>query len=223
MSEKKKFLRDVGRIILGLTIFALGVHLTIFANIGLAPWDCLGMGIAGHSPLSYGLSMTAVSVTILLIDLLLRERIGFGTVIDALLTGNLIQLFNDLNPLPLNTSLPLGALLMTAGMALMAVGMRIYMLPGRGCGPRDALLVGLGKQVRRVPIGAVQMALLVSAVGAGWLLGGPVGPGTLLFMALFGPEMQLIYHWIGFEPRDIRHRSVGEDLAMLLGNNRQET
>ena len=217
MSRKKLFLRDVIRIVLGLSVFALGVHLTIFANIGLAPWDCLGTGIANHTPLNYGLAMTSVSVTILAIDLLLRERIGFGTCIDALLTGNLVQLFNDLNPLPLNTSVPLGALLMAAGMAIMAVGMWIYMVPGRGCGPRDALLVGLGKLVRRVPIGAVQMALLITVVAIGWLLGGPVGPGTLLFRALFGPEMQMIYPWIGFEPRDVLHRSLSEDLAMLLG------
>ena len=216
MNTKQTFLLDLGRIVLGLAVFALGVHLTIFANIGLAPWDCLGMGIAKHTPLNYGMAMTAVSVTILVVDLLLRERIGFGTAIDALLTGNLIQLYNDCNPWPLNTSLPLGVVLLTAGMAVMAVGMWIYMLPGRGCGPRDALLVGLGKLVRCVPIGAVQMALLITVVAVGWLLGGPVGPGTLLFMALFGPEMQLIYHWIGFEPRDVRHRSAGEDLAMLL-------
>ena len=78
MSTKKRFLLDTGRIILGLGVFALGVHLTIFANIGLAPWDCLGMGVANHTPLNYGLAMTSVSVTILIIDLLLRERIGFG-------------------------------------------------------------------------------------------------------------------------------------------------
>ena len=70
-----------GQVVLGLLVFSLGVHLTIFANIGLAPWDCLGMGIAKHTPLNYGLSMTIMAVAILLIDLSLKEQVGYGTVI----------------------------------------------------------------------------------------------------------------------------------------------
>ena len=93
---KKAILSEWVRIAAGLSVFAFGVHLTIFANIGLAPWDCLGMGLSLHTPLNYGLSMTFCSILILGIDLLLRERIGFGTIIDAVLTGNLVQLCNDL-------------------------------------------------------------------------------------------------------------------------------
>ena len=102
------------KIVFGLLVFALGVHLTIRANLGLAPWDCLGMGISYHTPLNYGLSMTIMSVLILGIDVLLKEKIGFGTIIDALLTGNLVQMYNDLNPFPLNSRLWVGILAMLA-------------------------------------------------------------------------------------------------------------
>ena len=88
------------RIVCGLLVFSFGVHLTIYANIGLSPWDCLGMGIARHTPLNYGLAMTVSSVIILGIDFLLKERIGFGTIIDALYTANVVQLYSDVNPLP---------------------------------------------------------------------------------------------------------------------------
>ena len=103
---KKQIFLEWLQIAAGLAVFSLGVHLTIFANIGLAPWDCLGMGVAKHTPLNYGLSMTVMSVFILILDLLLKERIGFGTIIDALLTGNIIQFYNDINPFPMNESLP---------------------------------------------------------------------------------------------------------------------
>ena len=93
------------KITAGLLVFALGVHLTIYANIGLAPWDCLGMGIANHTPFNYGISMTVIAVVILITDVLLKERIGFGTIIDALLTGNFVQMFNSLNPLPENENM----------------------------------------------------------------------------------------------------------------------
>ena len=73
-----KIIRQWIRIVLGLLVFAFGVHLTIFANIGLAPWDCLGMGIAKHTPLNYGLAMTCMAVIILtllvIIIIYLRKR-----------------------------------------------------------------------------------------------------------------------------------------------------
>ena len=62
------------KIVFGLVVFSLGVHLTIRANLGLAPWDCLGMGISYHTPLNYGLSMTAMGIIILIVDILLKER-----------------------------------------------------------------------------------------------------------------------------------------------------
>ena len=228
----------------GLLVFAFGVHLTIFANIGLAPWDCLGMGIAARTPLSYGLAMTSTSVLILLIDLVLGERIGYGTIIDALLTGNFVQLFNDVSPLELcegllsgsgtpsgvissgAISLPgaptlpgvailPGVAMMLVGFAIMAVGMWIYMRAGQCCGPRDALLVGLGKRLPRVPIGVVQIALWSVVTVVGWLLGGPIGVGTLLSAFGAGAVMQVVYQLLRFEPRDVQHRDVIEVNRLL--------
>lgn len=218
---KNAVLRQWLQIVWGLLVFALGVHLTIFANIGLAPWDCLGMGIARHTPLNYGLSMTATAVTVLGIDLLLRERVGFGTIIDALLTGNFVQLYNDVNPLPLNERLWSGVALMLAGYAVCAVGMWIYMRAGQGCGPRDSLLIALGKRLPRVPIGLVEIGLWAVVTLAGWLLGGPVGPGTLIGTFGAGAVMQVIYNLLHFEPRDIRHRDVFEVSRELLGGPAQ--
>ena len=198
------------RIIVGLFIFAFGVHLTIFANIGLAPWDCLGMGISYHTPLNYGLAMTAVALAVLAIDLLLKEKIGYGTIIDALLTGNFVQFFNSVNPFPLNTNIWLGILIMLAGFVFMALGMAVYMKSEQCCGPRDALLVGLGKRLPKIPIGIVEVMLWAVVLLIGWLLGGPVGVGTIISTFGAGIVMQVVYSVIHFEPRDLQHRDVIE-------------
>ena len=215
--EKTTVLLEWLRIALGLLVFAFGVHLTIFANIGLAPWDCLGMGIAAHTPLNYGLSMTCIALAVLGIDLLLRERIGCGTVIDALLTGNFVQMYSDLNPFPLNTRLWLGVLLMLIGFVFMALGMWIYMRGQQGCGPRDSLLVGLGKRLPKVPIGVVEILLWAVVLLCGWLLGGPVGIGTLISTFGAGAVMQLVYNLLRFDPRTLHHRSIMEVMRVLLG------
>ena len=214
-TRRKEIFRQWLRIALGLLVFAFGVHLTIYANIGLAPWDCLGMGVALQTPLNYGLAMTTIAVTVLIVDLLLKERIGYGTVIDALLTGNFVQMFNDLNPLPENKSLLLGVAAMLIGFVFMALGMCIYMRAGQCCGPRDALLVGLGKRMPKVPIGAVQILMWAFVLLFGWLLGGPVGIGTLIGTVGAGVVMQIVYSWIGFEPRDVKHKSIMEVTRIL--------
>ena len=216
--SRKKIFAQWGRIAAGLVVFAFGVHLTIYANIGLAPWDCFGMGISRHTFLNYGLAMTVMSLAILLIDLLLRERIGYGTIIDALVTGNLIQLYNDIDPLPENHDLRLGIAAMLIGYVIMALGMWIYMGAAQGCGPRDSLLVGLGKRMPKVPIGVVEIILWAAVLLIGWLLGGPVGIGTLISTFGAGAIMQLVYSLLRFEPREIRHRDVAEVTRELLGD-----
>ena len=215
-SMKRKIVLEWFKIIIGLFIFAFGVHLTIFANIGLAPWDCLGMGISYHTPLNYGLSMTLMALVIMGIDLLLKETIGYGTIIDALLTGNFVQFFNSFNPFPLNKSLPAGILIMLAGFVFMALGMAVYMKSEQCCGPRDSLLVGLGKRLPRIPIGFVEILLWAVVLLVGWLLGGPVGIGTVISTFGAGIVMQIVYSMIHFEPRSLKHRNVIEVTRMLV-------
>ena len=214
---RKSILFGWVRIVVGLLVFAFGVHLTIYANIGLAPWDCLGMGVAKHTPLNYGIAMTLIALTVLGIDVLLKEKIGFGTVIDALLTGNFVQMFNSLNPFSANDRMWVGVLLMLTGFVFMAVGMAIYMKSEQGYGPRDALLVGLGKRLPKVPIGIVEVLLWAVVLLVGWLLGGPVGIGTLISTFGAGLVMQLVYNLIRFEPRKLKHRDVFDVAQILRG------
>ena len=216
MTRKRLFLEWI-RIVFGLLVFALGVHMTIYANIGLAPWDCLGMGMAKHTPFNYGISMTIMAVIILLIDVLLKEKIGYGTIIDALLTGNFVQMYNSLNPFPENNNLWLGIVIMLVGFVFMAIGMWIYMSAEQCCGPRDALLVGLGKRMSRVPIGIVEVMLWAVVLLAGYLLGGSVGIGTLISTFGAGLVMQLVYYPIKFEPRELKHKGVIEVSKALVG------
>ena len=201
------------RIVVGLLIFGFGGHLTIRANIGLAPWDCLGMGISYHTPLNYGLSMTIMSVVILLVDLALGERIGFGTIIDAFCTGNFIQLFNQFDPLPTPPNLLLGVLLMLVGLAIMALGQFLYMGAGQGLGPRDALFVAVGRRLRTIPIGAVQVGVFAAVLLVGFLLGGPVGLGTIVSTFGAGAIMQAVFDLLHFEPRSVVQRDVLQVLS----------
>lgn len=204
------------RVLFGLSIYSFGVYLTIYANIGLAPWDCLGMGITKHTPLNYGSSMVLIGVCAIVIQLILRERIGFATLFDALLTGNIVQFLTDISPYPENHSLWLGIIFMLFGFLFIALGMYVYMKAEHGCGPRDGLLVAIGKRLPKIPIGIVEILLWAVVTLIGWLLGGTVGVGTVISIFGAGAVMHLFYTAIHFEPRELRHRSIKDTFSILF-------
>ena len=215
MPSKKHILSGWLRILFGLAVYSFGVHLTIAANIGLAPWDCLGMGISIHTPLNYGRSMVLISVTAVLIQLVLRENIGFATILDALITGNLTQLLNEINPYPANHSIWLGIVLMLFGFLFISLGMYLYMSAEQGCGPKDGLLIAIGKRMPKLPIGVVEILLWAVITFAGWLLGGSVGIGTIISVFVGGSVMHLFFDVIGFEPRKLKHKSLSETFRQM--------
>ena len=208
MPSKKHIVSGWLRILFGLAVYSFGVHLTIAANIGLAPWDCLGMGIAKHTPLNYGSSMVLISVTAVLIQLVLRENIGIATILDAVITGNLTQLLNEINPYSANHSIWLGIVLMLFGFLFISLGMYLYMSAEQGCGPKDGLLIAIGKRMPKIPIGVVEILLWAVVTLIGWMLGGSVGIGTVISTFGAGAVMQLFFDVIGFEPRKLHHKNL---------------
>ena len=200
----------------GLVVFAFGVHLTIAANIGLAPWDSFSMGISYHTPLSYGMAHILISCAIVAIDLLMREKIGYGTILDAFLVGLCVDFYDALGIVPAQSSVPLGIAVMIAGLLIMSLGQFFYMSTGQCCGPRDAFLVGLGKRLPKVPIGIVNTGILCVVLCGGWLLGAPIGIGTVLSTFGIGVSMQIVFRLLKFEPRSVRHQSLFEVTRALL-------
>ena len=112
----------------------------------------------------------------------------------------------------LKTGIPL----MLVGLAIIAYTQYTYMLASLGCGPRDTLLVALAKRLGRVPIGAVSIGLLSLSTLIGWLLGGPVGVGTLVSAFGSGPIMQLAFASVRFDATTVRHQGLAESLRVLI-------
>jgi uncharacterized membrane protein YczE len=149
-------------------------------------------------------------VTAVLIQLLVRERIGFATILDAVRTGNLTQLLKDYSPYPENHSIGLGIALMLFGFLFISIGMYLYMSAEQGCGPKDGLLIAIGKRMPKIPIGVVEILLWAVVTVFGWLLGGTVGFGTVISTFGAGTIMHLFYSAVRFEPRELHHRSILE-------------
>ena len=199
----------------GLFTYAMGVYLTLQAAIGLGPWEVLAMGIAGKLGLVFGNATLAVSAVILIMDLLMKERIGIGTVLNTIICSKAVDLYNWLQLVPKQENLAASVAVMVAGMFTVAVGQLIYISTGLGCGPRDSFVIGVGKRLSKWPIGLVQNGVLMVALLLGWLLGGPVGLGTLLSVVGLGATMQLVFRIAKFEPRKVQHQNIFESFRKL--------
>lgn len=198
-----------------LFVNGFGIYLTIQANIGAGPWDVLNLGLAKTLGILYGTASIAVSCTILLIDIAMKEPIGIAMFIDAVVVGKAVDFFNWIDPVPPCRSLAAGIPVMIAGLFVMAYTQYTYMIASLGCGPRDTLLVGLAKRLKRLPIGAVSITLLSLTTLTGWLLGGPVGVGTLICAFATGPIMQVAFRTVRFDATGVRHQRLTDSIRVL--------
>ena len=178
--------RRLPRLILGLVAFGFGLALMINADLGLSPWDVLHQGISQRTGIPIGTVVILVGFTLLLIWIPLRERPGIGTIANAVLIGATVDL--TLLWLPQPDLMWQRLLFMTVGAFLLGPGSGLYIGAGLGPGPRDGLMTGIarrGPSVRRV-----RTLIELSALTIGFLLGGTVGLGTLLFALTVGPNVQ---------------------------------
>ena len=201
-----------------LFVNGFGIYLTIQANIGVAPYDVLNIGLSKTLHILYGTASIAVSFTILVIDILLKEPIGLAMFIDAIVVGKSVDFFNWLHPVPKAESFLSAIPMMLIGLVIIAYTQYTYMIASLGCGPRDTLLVGLAKRAKRLPIGVVGILLQGSVTFIGWLLGGPVGIGTLISAFCAGPIMQMAFQSVHFDATHVKHQRLQDSYKVFCGS-----
>ncbi len=180
------------QLLVGLFLYGVALGLMVRGGIGVAPWDVLALGIAGKAGIGYGVVTVLVSVLVLLLWIPLRQRVGLGTLLNALLVGPSADL--ALFVLPAPPSIWVGAPMFVAGLLLLAFATGLYIAADFGPGPRDGLMTGL---VGRTgwPVWLVRTLIEGSVLLIGFLLGGPVGVGTVLFAFGVGPLIGWFLPW----------------------------
>lgn len=194
----------------GLFFLSFGIYMTINAEIGLAPWDVFAMGLSYKTDMTYGRALIVVSIGVIIVDVLLREKIGFGTLFDGTLVGIFVDMFVAMDLLGNPNSLIVSVISLLLGVFIIALGQCFYMSSAQGCGPRDTLLVALGKRMKKLPIGVVNTIIFVTVLIIGVLLGGPVGIGTVISTFTLGTFLQIVCKTVNFEPRAVKHKNILE-------------
>lgn len=198
------------RLLFGLFLYGLGSYLGIQANVGLAPWEAFQMGISQLTGIQYGNVVVLLGLVILLVDAALGEPIGLGSCLNMLLIGKFVDLFNWIGLVPQVENFWGGVLVMLAGQTVLCVGSYFYMGSGYGCGPRDYLMVALGKRFRKIPVGMIRGAIEGTVLLVGWLMGSKVGIGTVIAVFGIGFILQAVFRLFRFDVKAVRHESLLE-------------
>jgi|TARA_B100000787_G_scaffold53523_1_gene38779 uncharacterized membrane protein YczE len=175
-------------LVFGLALFGLGEGLLVVSMVGNSPWTVLAQGIHLDIGFSIGLITILISIVVLLFWIPLNQKLGIGTILNALIIGLMIDFCIKYVPTPESYI----SQLLLAAIAVLTVGMGggIYLVANLGAGPRDGLMIGLQKKTN-LPIAAVRAFLEISVMSIGWYLGGTVGIGTLFFAFGIGPAVAL--------------------------------
>ena len=222
--NRKLIPNDSGKQILSnslLSVFSLfingfGIYLTIQAGIGASPWDVFNLGLSKTFGILYGSASIAVSLIILAIDITMKEPIGIAMVIDTVVVGKSVDFFRYIHLVPEAASFPRALAMMFVGLFIIGYTQYLYMCAALGCGARDTLLIGLSKHLKKIPIGIISVALLSVITFVGYLLGGPVGIGTLICAFCAGPIMQFIFRCVHFDATAVHHQNMVNTFRLLV-------
>lgn len=190
-----------GALLLGLIGYGFSMAMMVRADLGLDPWDVFHQGLALRTPMTIGIASAVVGVAVLLAWIPLRNRPGIGTIANIIVIAVTVDASLALMPTP--AALPVRIVMMVGAVVLNAMSTVLYIGAGLGPGPRDGLMTGLvvrtGLSVR-----LVRTSIEATVLTIGWLLGGTVGVGTVLYACGIGPLVQFFVH---ITPKKVLARS----------------
>jgi len=176
----------LGILVLGLYLFGTGDALLVVSGLGVSPWTVLAQGLGDQLGISIGLATFIVSAVVLLLWIPLREVPGLGTVANAIVIAIALQVGVTFLPRPTNVFIQFAFVII--GIFIIGVGSGLYLTTRMGPGPRDGWMTGIHLRTGW-PVSAVRLGIEVVVLAAGWMLGGTVGIGTVMFAILIGPSV----------------------------------
>ena len=194
----KTFPRDFLRIQVGFFLFGLAITLMIRGNLGTSAWAVLEVALAQKLGISIGTMTVLMGFMVLSGALLMREPLGWGTLANILSIGPWEDFWLSIIP-PVYNNLPLQSGMLLLAIFLMGLASAIYIGVDAGAGPRDSMMLAI-KRTTGISIRAARAIIEMTVVTLGWLLGGPVGIGTLVYALLVGPSVQLGFKIFNVQP-----------------------
>lgn len=176
---------------IGFMLFGLSINMMVQANLGLGPWDVLHMALTHHFPISLGEASIGVAFIAVLVNMILGEPLGWGTITNMIFIGVWVDALKPFVPTtPSIFWVQIAYLLL--GTLVMGFATAIYIGVDAGAGPRDSLMLALSR-IGKTSVRWSRTLLESTAAVVGWLLGGPLWLGTIISAIAIGPAVQLAF------------------------------
>lgn len=207
----KKIVYLLVRLFIGFMLYGLGIVVMVNAQIGLSPWDAFHQGISLKTGITMGQASITVGLVIVILDAVLGEGVGWGTVLNMIFIGVFLDIIKAMNIIPMADNLFMGIIMMIIGIIISAIATVVYLGAGLGSGPRDGLMLALNKKTSK-PVGILRTGIELTALVIGWLLGGKVGLGTILSAVGLGYAIQMGFKICNIDSKEIKHRLITDDI-----------
>jgi uncharacterized protein len=210
---KNAFLRG-GRLFVGLFLYALGIVMTINANLGLGPWDVFHQGLSRTVGITMGQASITMGILIVITNYFVGEKLGWGTLCNMLFIGIFMDILMLNNIVPIYENKILQVIMMLGGMFIIGLASYFYIGAGLGSGPRDGLMVLLTKKTGK-SVRFIRNCIEITVLIAGYFLGGFVGIGTLIIALGIGYSVQFVFKLFKFDVKAVKHRYVEDDIIFI--------
>lgn len=212
--HRKNMLVRLLLLVFGLYLCGVGLTFFYYNGLGLDGWNVLHDGLSKLFNVKIGTAFVTVSIIMLTLGILMKEKLGIATIANALLIGNFMQININLGLLKPQTDLLNGLLFTLIGMIITGFGYYFYMGVGLGSGPRDSFVMAVSRKIN-LKVGYVKSIIEVIAIILGYLIGGDFGLSTIIIAIFTGITVQKVFDLLKFNPKAIEQESITDVLEKL--------
>ncbi|HSH35569.1 hypothetical protein [Schnuerera sp.] len=210
----KRIVRALLKLFAGYFVCAIGIVMTINANLGLAPWDVFHQGLSNLIGITIGRAHILAGISIIILNSIFGEKIGWGTIFNMIFIGIFIDFLMLNHLIPVFNNFIISLIMMLLGLLVLGFGCYLYISVGWGSGPRDGLMIALVKKTNK-SVRFIKNTQEIIAVIIGYILGGYVGIGTLLMAILGGYATQFAFKIAKFDVSQVEHRFIDDDIKFI--------
>jgi len=210
----KRELYKYFKLVIGCIIGSFGMVIIMKSNIGSSPWLVFHQGLGMELGISIGTAMMLVNIILLIVGWRLGELFGSGTIINAIVFSFMMDFIINNNIIPIGVNLFSGIIMTLLGTVILSLGIYMYVHNGLGCGPRDALMVGLVKTTGK-SVKMIRSTIEISVLIIGYFMGGIVGVGTIIYAIIIGYLVQFMFKFFKFNVNELKQRTIKEEFILL--------
>lgn len=214
--QLKNYVKRFAMLIFGLMIASYGATMTVESNLGVSPWDVFAQGMAlkltevTGTQFYLGQMIRSIGWVVLILAIVLKEKIGFGTIIDIAIVGYFIDFYMAYNLVPTFDGFVPRFILLIVGFVIWSFGIYFYLAAELGAGPRDSLMAALAK--RKIPVAIAKNSIEAVVFVIGWFFGGTVGIGTVIAVFIMGYLIKFWFAVFRFDLSNAKNENILETI-----------